>query len=341
MLAGQFTGGKEIWVTNVPDPEPSKGQVLVRVGATGICGSDLRNYHATKPRKHEPVIQGHEIAGEIIAVGPGVVQRKVGERVAVEPILSCLECDYCLQGHYQICPKLKHRAGGFAELLVSNERNAHVLPDTFPYDHGALVEVYAVAVHAINRVPITPGAKVLIIGSGPIGLTIAEMARFTGAESIMVIGLTAPPLERISSMIGAFTVDIAEEDALQAVKEWSDGRGADVVFDAVGGYAGTLNQAITLTRPGGHVGMVGAQVSTGELPMGYGQSRELSLHGIFCYGRSGIRHEFEVAINLLATGRLQPEPLITHRYPLSDLAEAFSTADARVETGSIKVIVNP
>ena len=197
------------------------------------------------------------------------------------------------------------------------------------------------AVHAINRVPIEPGTKVVVIGSGPIGLTIAEMANFSGAGSVMVVGLTAPPLARINSMIGALTVDAAEEDVLEAVKEWTDGQGADVVFDAVGGHSGTLKQAITLTRPGGHVGMVGGQISTGDLPLGYAQSRELSLHGIYCYGRNGIRHEFEVAIDLLATDKLKPEPLITHRYPLSDLGVAFSTADARVETGSIKVIVNP
>ena len=157
----------------------------------------------------------------------------------------------------------------------------------------------------------------------------------------MVVGRTAPPLETISAMIGARTVDVDEADAQEAVAEWTGGRGADVVFEAVGGRAGTLKQAMTLTRPGGRVGMVGAQRAAGDLPMGYAQSRELSLHGVFCYGRNGVRSEFEIAIDLLASGKLQAEPLISHRFPLDDLAAAFATADRRVETGSIKVIVNP
>lgn len=341
MRAGLTTGGKDIRVETVPDPEPGAGQVLVQVEAAGICGSDLHNYHAETPRKYEARIQGHEMAGEIVELGPGVATRRVGDRVAVEPILPCLRCDYCLQGRYQICPSLKHRAGGFAELLVADERNAHPLPDGVAFDHGAMAEVYAVAVHATNRVPIEPGERVAVIGSGPIGLTIAELANLSGAAEVMVIGRTAPPLETIAAMIGARTVDIDVADAREAVDEWTGGRGADVVFEAVGGLAGTLKQAMTLTRPGGRVGMVGAQRVANDLPMGYAQSRELSLHGVFCYGRSAVRSEFEIAIDLLAGGKLQAEPLITHRFPLEDLAAAFGTADRRVETGSIKVIVNP
>ena len=341
MNAGRFYGGKNIRVETVADPEPGEGQVLVSVKATGICGSDLHGYHAAPPRKHPPRIQGHEMAGEVIALGPGVSARRVGERVAIEPLMPCLSCDYCLQGHYQICRSLEHRAGGFAEMLVATERNAHPLPDDLAFDHGAMAEVYAVAVHALTRVPVEPGERVAVIGSGPIGLTIAEMAKLSGAGSVMVVGRTAPPLETIEAMIGARTVDIDQADAEEAVAEWTGGRGADVVFEAVGGFAETLKQAMKLARPGGRVGMVGAQFAASDLPMGYAQCRELSLHGVFCYGRRGVRSEFGIAIELLSQGRLDPESLITHRFPLRQLARAFETADQRVETGSIKVIVNP
>ncbi len=202
MRAGLTTGGKDIRVETVPDPEPGEEQVLVRVEAAGICGSDLHNYHAETPRRYAPRIQGHEMAGEIVALGPGVLTRRVGDRVAVEPILPCLRCDYCLQGRYQICPSLKHRAGGFAELLAADERNAHPLPDGVASDHGAMAEVYAVAVHATNRVPIEPGEKVAVIGSGPIGLTIAEMANLCGAGEVMVVGRTAPPSRRTRDRAG-------------------------------------------------------------------------------------------------------------------------------------------
>ncbi len=157
----------------------------------------------------------------------------------------------------------------------------------------------------------------------------------------MVVGKTAPPLETIAAMIGARTVDIDQADAEEAVAEWTEGRGADVVFEAVGGFAETLKQAMALARPGGRVGMVGAQLVANDLPMGYAQSRELSLHGVFCYGRRGVRSEFGIAIELLSQRRLDPESLISHRFPLSELGQAFETADQRIETGSIKVIVNP
>ena len=341
MKAARFYGGKDIRVETVADPEPGNGEVLVAVKAAGICGSELHGYHVKTPREHPPVTMGHEMAGEIEALGPGVETRKVGDRVAIEPLMPCLTCDYCLQGKYQICRSLKHMQGGYAEWITAKERNAHPIPDDLSFDHGAMSEVYAVAVHALNRVPVRPGESVLVIGSGPIGLTVAEMAALSGAGSVTVLGKPEAPLRAIREMIDAHTVDVDKEDAKEAVFAYTEGNGADVVFEAVGGAAPTLKQAMEITAPGGRIGMTGAQFLARDLPMGYAQSRELSLHGIFCYGRQGLRSEFDIAIDLQARGRLNAEPLITHRFALDDIAEAFETADRRVETGSIKVIVNP
>lgn len=341
MKAARFYGGKDIRVETVPDPVPGEGEVLIAVKAAGVCGSELHGYHLDPPREHPPVTMGHEMAGEIVALGKGVETRKVGDRVAVEPLMPCLSCDYCQQGQYQLCRTLQHMLGGFAELLVAKERNAWPIPDGLLYDHGAMSEVYAVAVHALSRVPVAPNETVAVIGSGPIGLAIAEMAAVSGAGQVLVIGKSQPPLKVIQEMIGAKTVDVDTANAKEAVLEWTKGKGVDVTFESVGIVAATLQQALEITAPGGRIGLVGAQFMTKNVPMGYAQSRELSLHGVFCYGRRNLKSEFEIAIDLQGQGKLNAEPLITHRFGLDDTAAAFETADKRVETGSIKVIVNP
>lgn len=341
MKAARFYGGKDIRVETIPDPAPSEGEVVIAVKAAGVCGSELHGYHLKTPREHPPVTMGHEMAGEIVALGTGVETRKVGDRVAVEPLMPCFTCDYCQQGQYQMCRTLQHMMGGFAELLVAKERNAWPIPDGLSCDHGAMSEVYAVAVHALTRVPVAPHETVVVIGSGPIGLAIAEMAALSGAGRVIVIGKSDAPLKVIREMIGAHTVDVDTVDAKEAIFEWTKGNGVDVTFEAVGGAAPTLHQALEITAPGGRIGMVGAQFMAKNIPMGYAQSRELSLHGIFCYGRRNLKSEFEIAIDLQGKGKLNAEPLITHRYCLDDVVKAFETADQRIETGSIKVIVNP
>jgi len=341
MKAGRSYGGRDIRVETIPDPEPGEGEVLIAVKAAGICGSELHGYRYKDAKEHPPITQGHEISGRIVALGAGVETRRVGDRVAVEPLMPCLSCDYCLQGKFQICRTLQHMQGGFAELLVAKERNAHLIPDNLSFDHAAMSEVYAVAVHALSRVAVEPDENVVVIGSGPIGLTIAEMAAVSGAGSVIVLGKPDAPLRVIEEMIGAKTVNVGREDAKEAIATHTDGKGADVVFEAVGGLAPTLAQAMEITAPGGRIGMAGAQFITKGLPIGIAQSRELSLHGVFCYGRRGIRSEFDIAIDLQARQTLQTEPLITHRFPLDDIAQAFETADNKDETGSVKVIVNP
>lgn len=341
MKAARFYGGKDIRLETLPDPEPGEGEVLIAVKSTGICGGDLRAYRADASKKHEPRIEGHEIAGEVVALGAAVTSRKVGDRVAVEPIVPCLVCEYCLQGKYEICGDLKHMSGGFADLMTTKERNAHPITDDLSFDHGSMSEVYAVAVHALTRVPVAPGETVVVIGSGPIGLSIAEMAALAGAGVVIVLGMADTPLRTIREMIGALVVDVDKEDAEEAVLRYSDGKGVDVVFECVGGKAETLKQALAITAPGGRIGMVGGQSVAKELPIGRAQNREMSLHGIFCYGRRGLRSEFEIAIDLQSKGLLNAEPLITHRFALEEIHEAFEAGDKRLETGSIKVVVNP
>ena len=341
MKAAQFYGGKDIRVETVPDPAPTPDQVLVKVDAAGICGSDLHGYHRHPEKPQSPRIGGHELAGEIIEIGKDVTEHKAGTRVAIEPISPCNTCPECLNGYYNICAKLRHAGGGFAEYMVASTPNAYVLPDSVSVEGGALAEVYAVAVHAVNRATVSPGDSVAIIGSGPVGLTIAQVADVAGATSIAVLGKPDAPIQIAQEVVGAVPINVDKTDAVAAIMEWSDGRGADVVFEAVGGKANTLERATEIAAKRGRVCMVGGHGAPLTFSERFARSKELTIVWSFCYGRRGGKTEFQVAIDLLAAGKLDPSPLVTHRFQLNDISDAFAVAAGRDEHGSVKVLVLP
>ena len=193
MKAAQFYGGKDIRVETLPAPTPGPGQVLVQVEAAGICGSDLHGYHHPPPQPLSPRIGGHELVGQIIDSGKGVRTPKIGDRVAIEPITPCNTCPECMNGYYNICSNLRHGGGGFAEFVVTGEANAYPLPESVSSEGGVLAEVYAVAVHAVNRAMVSPGERVAIIGSGPVGLTIAQVADVAGGDCHHDVGEAGRP----------------------------------------------------------------------------------------------------------------------------------------------------
>ncbi|RKU32559.1 hypothetical protein C6495_10615 [Candidatus Poribacteria bacterium] len=345
MKAAQFYGGKDIRVETVPDPSPQAGQVLVQVEAAGICGSDLHGYHHQPEKPLSPRIGGHELTGQILDTGSGMndapLHIRKGGRVAIEPIVPCNVCPECLNGYYNICAELRHGGGGFAEFMVAPISNAYALPDSVSVEGGALAEVYAVAVHAVNRAMVSPGDRVAIIGSGPVGLTIAQVADVAGATSIAMLGKPDGPLQIAYEAVGAVPINVDKTDAVEEIKAWSDGRGADVVFEAVGGTANTLEQATEIAAKRGRVCMVGGHRTPLSFSERFARSRELTVIWSFCYGRRGGKTEFQIAIDLLAAGKLDANPLVTHRFGLDDITEAFAIAAGRDAHGSVKVLVFP
>ena len=345
MKAAQFYGGKDIRVETVPDPSPQAGQVLVQVEAAGICGSDLHGYHHQPEKPLAPRIGGHELTGQILDTGSGINDApphiRKGGRVAIEPIVPCNVCPECLNGYYNICAELRHGGGGFAEFMVAPISNAYALPDSVSVEGGALAEVYAVAVHAVNRARVSPGDRVAIIGSGPVGLTIAQVADVAGATSIAMLGKPDGPLQIAYEAVGAVPINVDKTDAVEEIKAWSDGRGADVVFEAVGGTANTLEQATEIAAKRGRVCMVGGHRTPLSFSERFARSRELTVIWSFCYGRRGGKTEFQIAIDLLAAGKLDANPLVTHRFGLDDITEAFAVAAGRDEHDSVKVLVFP
>ena len=213
--------------------------------------------------------------------------------------------------------------------------------DNVSFEVGALAEVYAVAVHALSMVSGAARRSGAVIGSGPIGLTIAQMAGLAGAESVAILGKPDGPLGIAEQMLGAIPINVDTTDPVEEVKAWTKGRGATVVFEAVGGRSNTLMQATEIAAKRGKICMVGGHVAPLTLDARYARSRELTVTWAFCYGRRGGEKEFQIALNLMGAGKLDPAPLITHRFPLDEIREAFAVADGREAYGSVKVLVFP
>ena len=347
MKAALFYGGSDIRVETVPDPEPGAGEVLIAPHATGICGSDLHGYHRPPAAPRPPNIAGHELTGVVRAVGAGVTRCAAGDRVVCEPTIPCNDCPECLSGHYNLCSTgLVHigsprRPGGFAELLAAPEQVVYRLPDNVGFDAGALIEVYAVAVHACGVTPVAPGDYVAVIGSGPVGLTVAQVAAVAGAR-IAVLGKPDAALEVAARAVDCSTINVDTDDAVAAIERWTRGRFCNVVFEAVGGAHTPLNQACRIAGYRGRICMVGGATAPVQLAAREARRREQTVSWSFCYGRrSDGAREFQVAIDLLADGKVDPTPLITHTFPLAEIGAAFQTAAGRDRFGSVKVMVHP
>jgi threonine dehydrogenase-like Zn-dependent dehydrogenase len=349
MKAALFCGGHDIRVEDVPDPEPGPGEVVVRVRAAGVCGSDLHGYRDPRRSTARPRTAGHELAGEIAGLGPGVTGLTVGQRVGVEPrhLVSCGHCRWCRRGDTQLCPQLGMADGrrvhstGFAEYSLESAAHCYPLPDDLPTEVAAILDVYAVAVHAGHRVPVTPAETAVILGTGPIGLATAQVARASGAGRVIVVGRRDAPL-RVARQLGCdATIDTSEDDLVATVRALTGGDGAEVVYEAVGGQAETLAQAIEVAGRGGRIGVVGAFTGVQPLDPGLCMRKELSLHWVWSYGLWDGVPEFQIALDLLASGRIDAAPLITHRFPLGQIGAAFAAADDKRASGAIKVLTLP
>jgi len=349
MKAALFYGGSDIRVQEVPTPEPGPGQVLVRVLAAGVCGSDLHGYRRPDQRFDVPRTRGHELAGEVAALGRGVEGLHIGQRVGVEPahLTSCGRCRWCRRGDTQLCPELGQVDGrqvhstGFAEYSLESAGMCYPLPDTLSIEEAAILDVYAVAVHAVHRVPVRPMDMVAVLGTGAIGLATAQVARASGTGRVIVVGRREAPLALALQLGCDATVDSSQEDLLNAVLALTEGRGADVVYETVGGQAPTLEQSFQITARGGRVGVVGMFGVPQTVDSGLCMREELSLHWVWSYGRWEGVSEFQIALDMMAAGAVDATPLITHRYPLSEIGAAFAAANDKRSSGAVKVLVIP
>jgi 2-desacetyl-2-hydroxyethyl bacteriochlorophyllide A dehydrogenase len=321
-------------------PEPGAGDVVVRVRSCGICGSDLHWYHG---EMMQPVdCPGHEIAGEVAEVGAGVTSLRAGDAVAVEGVSCCGVCRYCASGDYQLCTMMgivgMTIPGGFAEYLQIPARHCFPVPAGVDFPTAALTEPLAVAVHGVRLARLEIGQRVLVLGAGTIGLMAILAARAGGAGEILATA-RRPQQREAALALGADRVfDSADETAL--LGEAIAGP-VDVVIETVGGRADTLDTAVATARPGGAICLLGAFTGNPSFPALFILAKELKILGSKVYGRAGARAEYDIALDILQRqGKAIAERLITHRFPLDDIARAFEVASDKT-TGSIKVTIAP
>ena len=332
-LAAVIHAAHDLRIEEVPLGEPGPGEVLVKVGAGGICGSDLHYYHDGGfgvVRVKEPMVLGHEIAGVIERLGAGVGGLHVGQTVAVNPSRPCNHCSYCLRGLQMHCLDMRfygsamrfpHVQGGFRQRIVCDAAQAVPVPDGVSVAEAAFGEPLAVVVHAVNRAGPLVGAKVLVTGSGPIGVLAAMAARRAGASFIAMTDLADEPLAVARKVAADATINVASDP--DGLKRYEADKGAfDVTFEASGNPR-ALVSALVATRPRGVVVQIGVG---GEftIPMNSVVAKEIDIRGTFRF-----HSEFATAVGYIAQRLIDVRPLLTATVPLKEAVSAFELASDR------------
>ena len=338
MMAALHDGNGAMKVTQVPTPEVDIGDALVRVRRTGICGSDLLWYGEN--RTAESIPGGHEVAGEIVEVGQGVDRARIGDRVAVETIghgLACGLCWYCRIGQFRQClDKAASQGGGFADHIVRRAFGCYTMPADLSWDEGALVEPFAVSIHATRRGEMRGGETVAVLGAGNIGLTAVAAARTLGAGQVLASARHQHQAD-MARRLGADDALTSQESFREAVLDATDGRGADLTIETVGGSSdSTIKQSIDVTRMQGRIVILGGFHAPITLDWLDPLLKEQSIIFSSCYSVLDGRHDYEIAIELMASGRIQLKQMVTHRFGLQAIQQGFDTAYDK-SSGSIKV----
>lgn len=332
MQALLFTAIRKLELVEVPAPTLQSPQdVLLKVKAVGVCGSDLHGYTGQSGRRTPPLIMGHEVTAEVQAVGAGVTDLPVGARVAVQPVEFCGTCPQCVAGYRSLCEKRRlmgmNAPGAYAEYVVWPAANLYRLPDALSDEHGALAEPLAIAVHAVGLTNHLTYETAFVLGAGPIGLLTLSVLKERGVKRILVSDTSDARLA-VARQIGAdVTINPTQEDVQAVVKAHTDGRGVEVAFEAVG-LSATAQQAVNVTRNKGTVVWIGNNQRMIEVDMQAIVTRELSVLG--SYGMTD--EEFQTALRLLAAGKIPAQQLINRRATLSEGPQLFDQLLAEPQT---------
>lgn len=338
MQAGLFRGIGQIALQTVERRPPPPGYVVVAVKQAGICGSDLHSYFGHWNQSHT-FAHGHETCGVVTEVGAGVAGFQPGDRVVIECFSHCGECIYCSTGHYTHCQNRQgvshEQHGGFAEYTTAHASGLFKIPDEMSDEEGALVEPLAVGVRALAQAQATYRDRVAVIGGGTIGLLCMAVAKANGVKETLIT-VKYPQQAAAARALGAdHVVDVTRHDVKAVVKELTAGLGMDVVVETVGG-AKDFDDALAITRRRGTAVLVAGY----HKPLAVDLSRivwsEVLVTGSNCYGYSGMHADFQRAIDLIASGKVDVTQIVTHRFPLTQITEAFTVA-ADKELGAVKV----
>jgi L-iditol 2-dehydrogenase len=330
-------------IAEAPVPAVGPGEVLVRVEACGICGSDVHGYDGGSGRRIPPIVMGHEAAGTVAAVGSGVSGFAAGDRVTFDSTVYCGECDFCKRGEVNLCDNRQvigvscgdyRRHGAFAEYVAVPQRILYHLPDGIAFSEAAMLEAVSVALHAVRVSELKGGETALVVGAGMIGLLTLQAARALGCAKVLIADIDETRL-KLAREVGADATLLGSGEKIVAeVMKLTDGRGVEIALEAVGRNE-TIATAIDCTRKGGTVTLIGNIRPEVTLPLQKVVSRQLRLQG--SCASSG---EYPQAIELIAAGKIKVGPLITAVAPLEDGPRWFSRLHAG-EPNLMKIILTP
>jgi L-iditol 2-dehydrogenase len=331
----------QLEIADFPQPQPGPNEVLIRVAACGICGSDVHGFDGTSGRRIPPIVMGHEAAGVVAATGTGVTRFKAGDRVTFDSTVYCGECAFCRRGEVNLCDRREvigvscgeyRRHGAFAEYIAVPERILYHLPATMSFTEAAMLEAVSVALHAVRVTGSFEGQTALIIGAGMIGLLTIQAARAAGAARVLIADIDATRLNLARSIGVDEALELSGEQLTRAILERIGGFGADVVLEAVG-RSETIATAIDCVRKGGTVTLIGNITPRVEIHLQKVVSRQIRLQG-----SAASAGEYPEAIELVAGGKIKVKPLITAVAPLEDGPQWFKRLYAH-EPNLMKVVL--
>jgi len=343
MQAAVLYGKGDLRIEERPVPGFGPDEVLVRVRSVGVCGSDVHYYVEGRIGSIEvsaPTVMGHEAAGEIVAVGSAVEGLAIGDAVAIEPSLTCGDCEWCRSGRYNVCPNVQHLGtppcdGIYQAYFATPPRRCYRFPPSISFDEGAMLEPLSVGMHAVHLVPTRPGDTVAVLGAGPIGLATLAMSRLAGAGRLIVTDLLDERLEFARRFGATDTLNAGEVDVTGVILEMTDGRGVDVVYEAAGAPE-TFQQALDVACRCATVAIIGIYASgASTLSLHLARRKELTIRLVRRF-----RFTYPRAIDLVSRGAIDVAPLITHRFDLAETKEAFELV-ASYGDGVVRAVIHP
>ena len=330
----------DIRIEETDIPIPKDDEALIRIKAVGVCGSDVHFYEVGRIGDFivtDPLILGHECAGEVVEVGRDIKTLEVGDRVAIEAGVPCRKCDFCRLGRYNLCANVTFLAtppfhGAFKEYIAHPEDYLFKLPDNMSFEEGAMIEPLAVGVYAAERGNVNIRNTVAIIGAGPIGLMTLQAVRARGATNVVSTDLEPFRLDFAKKLGASLTINVKEDDPVQRILEYTHG-GADVVMDAVG-FPETIQQTIKIAKPGAVIVWIGMP-TVDEIPIRAVEAicKDVDIRGIFRYANA-----YKPAIELVSSGKIDVKSMITTSFTLDHVQKALEYPGKHAGT-CIKVMV--
>ncbi len=337
MKALVYYKAHDVRMEDVPIPTLEEGEVLIKVAYSGICGSDVSIYLGKHPRATPPVIIGHEFSGEVVELKGSGSHLKIGDRVAVEPLYNCGRCYACEEGAYNSCLNLKMTGhnidGSFAEYVKAPIRRTHKLPDGVSWEAGAVTEPASVAVHAVRRSRLQLGDQAVVLGGGPIGLLVSQVARLITNNTVHLVEVSDWRLE-LARKLGLDTIDAKAGDVRQAILDRTDGRGAHVVFDAAGA-APLTEQISSFVKVRGQIVMVAMPKEPRPVDLGILAFKQADIVGCRAFNWP----DSETALAMMGEKKIDVASLISHVMPMGQYIEALEMAHEA--KASMKILLKP